>query len=339
MHQGRSLGQPRIAAVVIGRNEGDRLMACLRSVLKCVPDVIYVDSGSNDGSVERANALGVRTIHLAAGPYTAARGRSIGTELLERELPGIEFVLYVDGDCTLAATFVETAIAFLDRHPRAAAVAGRRREQGSDFWSRVIDLEWDVPAGVVTAVGGDSIMRLSAVHEAGGWPVDVIAGEEPDLCLRMGGHGWECHRISAEMTTHDIRMTNVRQYLRRGFRSGHAYAEVAWRRRRRGGGGRLRSVLSILLYGAVIPLAALISSFVFWPAVVVCVLLYVRLMVVLAVRCRRRGHDLPLAIAYATLTTVGKFSQTLGVFRFVLGRVLGRRSKIVEYQVPTGGGA
>lgn len=42
-----------VAAIVIGRNEGARLIACLNALEVCSP-VIYVDSGSTDGSVVAA---------------------------------------------------------------------------------------------------------------------------------------------------------------------------------------------------------------------------------------------------------------------------------------------
>ena len=54
----------RIAAVVIGRNEGDRLIACLKSLDGHVEQVVYVDSGSTDGSRE---ALGVIVNPLVYG--------------------------------------------------------------------------------------------------------------------------------------------------------------------------------------------------------------------------------------------------------------------------------
>ena len=39
-----------VGLVVIGRNEGERLVRCLRSVIGRADAVVYVDSGSTDGS-------------------------------------------------------------------------------------------------------------------------------------------------------------------------------------------------------------------------------------------------------------------------------------------------
>ena len=52
-----------VSVIVIGRNEGERLRACLQSVARMTTgdweiEVIYVDSGSRDGSPELAAAMG-----------------------------------------------------------------------------------------------------------------------------------------------------------------------------------------------------------------------------------------------------------------------------------------
>src|ERR1043165_4120581 len=59
----------RVGAVVIGRNEGARLVACLASVRAEVGTVVYVDSGSTDGSVERAKEAGAIALPLEKGPF------------------------------------------------------------------------------------------------------------------------------------------------------------------------------------------------------------------------------------------------------------------------------
>ena len=53
-----------VDAVVIGRNEGARLIACLDSLAGQVRQVVYVDSGSTDGSAQAAAARGARVVQL-----------------------------------------------------------------------------------------------------------------------------------------------------------------------------------------------------------------------------------------------------------------------------------
>ena len=54
----------KVAIVVIGRNEGERLRACLDSLQGRSAVAIYVDSGSTDRSVEIAREIGFQVIEL-----------------------------------------------------------------------------------------------------------------------------------------------------------------------------------------------------------------------------------------------------------------------------------
>ena len=51
----------RIGIVAIGRNEGERLRRCLSSVLGRAGKIVYVDSGSTDGSVATGAIDGCRS--------------------------------------------------------------------------------------------------------------------------------------------------------------------------------------------------------------------------------------------------------------------------------------
>jgi glycosyltransferase involved in cell wall biosynthesis len=53
-----------IDAVVIGRNEGPRLLACLASLKGQVRRIVYVDSGSKDRSVIAAREAGAMVVPL-----------------------------------------------------------------------------------------------------------------------------------------------------------------------------------------------------------------------------------------------------------------------------------
>ena len=72
----------KLSVVVIGRNEGARLRRCLESVHAMRRDwnmeLIYVDSGSSDGSVALAERLGTKTIVLTPLRPSAALGRNAG---------------------------------------------------------------------------------------------------------------------------------------------------------------------------------------------------------------------------------------------------------------------
>jgi glycosyltransferase involved in cell wall biosynthesis len=47
-----------VGVVAIGRNEGERLIGCLASAKTDTDNIVYVDSGSTDGSVAAAERMG-----------------------------------------------------------------------------------------------------------------------------------------------------------------------------------------------------------------------------------------------------------------------------------------
>jgi glycosyltransferase involved in cell wall biosynthesis len=175
--------------VAIGRNEGSRLAACLRSIRDFVPAIVYVDSGSQDDSVALARGAGADVVELdLRTPFTAARARNAGfTRLIELH-PDLEFVFFVDGDCEVADGWMSAAVAFIREHADVAVVCGIRRERypQRSIYNRLCDIEWQsAPFGDTKACGGDALIRTLALQKAGGYDAALICGEEPDLCIRL----------------------------------------------------------------------------------------------------------------------------------------------------------
>jgi len=119
----------KAGAVVIGRNEGDRLLRCLASTTGLSDRLVYVDSASTDGSADAAREFGASVVMLDMSlPFTAARARAEGFARLEALAPGLDYVMFIDGDCVVESGWMAAASAFLDSHPDFAVVCGRRRE-------------------------------------------------------------------------------------------------------------------------------------------------------------------------------------------------------------------
>jgi len=115
----------RVGVVLIGRNEGERLRDCLRSVLEAARNVVYVDSGSTTNSVANARARGVAVVELDMKvPFTAARARNAGYSRLRELQPDLQYVQFIDGDCMLVAGWLDAAVQFLDEEPAFAVVWG-----------------------------------------------------------------------------------------------------------------------------------------------------------------------------------------------------------------------
>ncbi len=318
---------PPIDAVVIGRNEGARLVACLGALQGQVRRVVYVDSGSTDGSVAAAQGAGAEVVALdMTRPFTAARARNAGLARLD----GDGFVQLLDGDCQMQPGWIGDALRAFAEHPRAVVVCGRRRERHPEasVWNRLCDREWNTPVGQAAACGGDALMRLPALRAVGGYREDLIAGEEPELCLRLRRAGGEVWRIGAEMTLHDAAMTRFPQWWRRTMRAGHAFAEGAALH----GQGRERHWVAetrrALVWGLGVPLAAAIAGLLHplgWLILLAWPLQAARL----ALRWRAEGRA---GAEAAVFTTIGKLPEALGVLGYWWGRLMGRRRGLIEYK-------
>lgn len=313
-----------IGAVVIGRNEGARLLTCLRSLAN-VARVVYVDSGSTDGSVDAARDLGAEVVLLDTDvPFTAARARNAGLAHLTGG-GGIDLVQFVDGDCEVRPDWIGQAAAFLDTHPEVAVVCGRRRERFPDatIYNTLTDAEWATPPGAAKACGGDALMRVSALQEAGGYNPDLIAGEEPELCVRLRKAGWNVWRIDAEMTLHDANLTRFGQWWKRTRRAGHAFAQGAHLHGAPPERHNVAQTRRALIWGAGIPLAALLAGLVTpWGWLV---LLAWPLQVL---RLGLRGTPWLRAV----FLTLGKIPEALGVLEFHFNRLRRKQSGLIEYK-------
>jgi len=328
----------RVGVVVIGRHEGERLKACLRSI-PAGSDVVYVDSGSTDGSVEFAEGMGfdVVTLDTSRG-FTAARARNAGLDRLGGR--PLDFVQMVDGDCELDVGWVDAALAAFTGEPDLAVVFGRRRERFPErsIYNRLCDEEWNVPVGEARSCGGDALFRLAPLLAAGGYNGDIIAGEEPDLCIRLRQTGWRIRRIDAEMTRHDAAMTRLSQWWRRSKRSGHAFAELL---QRHGGTAEPRwraQVNSILLWGGAVPalilllgLGAALLPPLGWGALLL-LLTYPLQVARLAWRKWRGGAPLGFALASAFFLMLGKLPQFSGVMLYRRTRAAAKAPAIIEYK-------
>lgn len=316
----------RTGIVAIGRNEGERLKRCLASLPLARAPVVYVDSGSTDGSQEAARTLGAEVHALdMARPFTAARARSEGFASLTAQAPELDYVMFIDGDCELEAGWLERAVAWLDGEPAFAVACGRRRERFLEAspYNRMIDAEWNTPVGEAGACGGDAVFRVRAYREAGGFDPAIIAGEEPELCTRLRAKGWRIVRLDAPMTIHDADMHRFGQWWRRAVRSGMGYAQAWWATRGRGDLYR-SELLRAVAWAGVLPAAAVLIGLAVHPALV---LTWPAAALAQTVRLARRSGWRP-----AWLLTLGKYAELIGIATQAGRAIRGTRGGTVFYK-------
>ena len=331
-----------VGVVVIGRNEGERLKRCLESLVGKADRIVYVDSGSSDGSQQLAADLGVQVVELdLSRPFSMARGRNEGARHLARLDPEIEFVQFVDGDCEILDGWLSLAVRELHRRPGAAVVFGRRRERNRDdtIFNRLCDMTWGSPVGRARACGGDSMMRLSVFQEVGGFRPDMIAGEEAELCVRIRQRGRTIWALDADMTLHDIAMTRFAQWWKRTVRTGHAYAHGAALHGARPEHHNVRPLLSALAWGLAVPAAIAIAVVVGilgnpwgWGVAAVLLLGYGLLGLRVLQHRRRMGNTLQDALLYAGFCVLGKVAEAVGIVHYHVNRLLRREARLIEYK-------
>lgn len=332
-------GSP-IGIVVIGRNEGDRLRRCLKSIAATPCRVVYVDSGSTDGSLALAQSMGTAALALDLSiPFCAARARNAGYQRL-LELDGqLRYVQFVDADCELVEGWLPFAADALECHPDVAAVAGWLHERTPDasIYNRLAELEWNAsPPGPVDALGGICMIRRAAFDQAGGFDPTITAGEEPELCQRLIHRGWRLLRIDRRMATHDLAMTRFAQWWLRMVRSGYGSMDVACRF----GVARFsRNTWRILFWTAWLSAAvaaaaaaAMLGSATLVMLTAILIALWPLRLIRIILRTRGKGHPWSIAVPYAFLMAICFLPQFFGQVRYIADRLRNRLPRLLEYK-------
>jgi len=318
--------------VVIGRNEGERLEICLNSILKYTDKLVYVDSGSTDGSVDMAKSMRANVIDLNQNfPFTAARARNAGFQKLNKLFPDVTYVQFVDGDCEICEGWFEVAVDFLEKNKNVAIASGRLHERFPDksIYNMLCDIEWDTPIGESTSCGGIVMMRGSAFKQIGGFKQDLIAGEEPELCVRLRGREWKVWRIDTNMALHDAAMLRFSQWWVRSMRSGYAFAEGTCLHGASPARHWVRQTISSLVWGLGLPLIVVVLILLskYWG------LLILALYPIQIFRIYKKGtRSSRVNWIHAIFLVFSKFPEMIGIMRFVRHKLLGGRKELIEHK-------
>ncbi|MBV8436646.1 MAG: glycosyltransferase [Silvibacterium sp.] len=331
-----TVAEQNVAIIAIGRNEGERLKSCLRAAVRDAATVLYVDSGSTDGSADFARSLNCHVLELdPSRPFTAARARNEGFACLMGHAPDLPFIQFLDGDCDLMEGWIQKGLEALTQRPDVGIVSGQVRElyPQRTIYNKLCDLEWQQPAGEVRSSGGRFMIRTEVFSAARGFRADVIAAEDDEFCVRVRQLGWKILLLDAPMARHDIAMTRFGEWWRRATRTGHAFAQVAALH----GGGEERYFVKdcrrIWVWALLLPLLAL------------CLALFthgISLIVLLCAYClqfarnfrygRQRGWGIGDACVHAFFTMIFKFPALLGLLEYHRRQRRGTAFTIIEYK-------
>lgn len=112
---------PQVSVIIPNRNYARTLALCLRSVMAqsyAPVEVLVVDDGSTDDSVQVARSFGAGVISTGGGEGVAV-GRNLGAAHAHGEV-----LFFLDSDVALAPDALANAVAQLRSDPEAGAVCG-----------------------------------------------------------------------------------------------------------------------------------------------------------------------------------------------------------------------
>jgi len=321
-----------IGVVIIGRNEGDRLVQCIESAKTQIDKIIYVDSNSSDNSIQNASEREVETVQLDMSiPFSAARARNVGWQSLIKKYPRLKYIHFIDGDCIFFDDWINKAHNFLDNHPGYAVVCGKRCEKFPDnsIYNALCDVEWDTPTGDTLSCGGDALITVKALQSVNGYTNRFIAGEEPEMCFRMRNKGWKIHRLDAKMTNHDAAINKFSQWWKRAKRCGYAYALGFDAHGHSPEKYKKKQTLSALVWGAIFPILTIFCAITLSPVFLILLAMYP--FQIWRLYRSSKLHK-PLRTIWACLIVIAKFPESLGVLEFYLHKVLRKQSTLIEYK-------
>ena len=215
---------PEISVIIIGRNEAARIESCLRSVFASLAghddyEIIYVDSASEDQTVEIARRFPIRILQLRrTWKLTPSAGRFVGY----RHSTG-KYLLFVDGDTALYKRWLTEAIGYLKGNPIIGGVAGivhrayvSREGKCIAIRKNYFRQSADRKVQFTSALGGIALYRREAMEKAGTFNPHLTTGEECEVALRIQRAGYKLARIYAPMCiTYSWPFDSGREIMRR----------------------------------------------------------------------------------------------------------------------------
>jgi glycosyltransferase involved in cell wall biosynthesis len=216
---------PPVSVIVIGLNEARRLPETLASIRNSdypAPiELIYVDSGSKDNSVEVAGQLCDKVFVEAIWP-TAARNRNRG--LMEGHH---EIMHFLDGDIIMDPGYLRTAVEKL-LEGEVQCVFGFLEEKSEKGLSKILLHDYgNRKPGVIDSPGAGGTFIKKALIDINGWDERIPRGEESELGERFRKAGYKIWYLDSKMGTHDYGVTSFRGFLKKQMREGYSYGAIS----------------------------------------------------------------------------------------------------------------
>ncbi len=318
----------KLGIIFIGRNEGERILKAVESFPASSASVIYVDSGSTDGSVDLIISKGINVHSLSPEkPFTAARGRKEGAEIMLKEYPDVRWIQFIDGDCALDPLWCDIGVEYLQSHDEVGIVCGILVEEKPELshFNRMNALRWSsAPIGEIEACGGIFLARREAYEQSGGFNEILLTGEEAEFCLRVRSSGYLIMRLNKRMAIHDSDLISLKSWWKRAIWGGYGDALRHVTIKHSNNNPEKRKIRSSFIWGLFMPFifsVGILGSFfnellIVLPAIVL--ILYIQLLLRLIIRNLKNGNGYRDSYIYSYLTIVRKVPHSLGYIKFFL---------------------
>ncbi|MFW9970587.1 MAG: glycosyltransferase family 2 protein [Candidatus Odinarchaeota archaeon] len=218
--------QNLLSIVIIGKNEAKTLPRVFQSVLKAsevfskyyneYPDVIYVDSDSEDYSIKIAKKFSIK-YKIIYGKSNAARGRIEGVKEVNSK-----YIFFLDGDTEVTEGWLLESVKIMEDNDKIAGLGGilKFNYYNKDKLVKRIDNYRGTNRNfqnIYDGVGGTFLYRLDVYNKAGGFNSKYKVGEEFDLMLRVLSLGYQVVRLKIKMAIHhdykSLEESFIKRYL------------------------------------------------------------------------------------------------------------------------------
>lgn len=211
-----------LSIAIIGKNEEKNLLnlfLSLKPILLNI-EIIYIDSASNDLSVDIAKQHANKVIVLEDSPnLCAAAGRYIATQEAI-----YDWILYLDGDMILENDFIQflNNKEFLSYSNNICGFIGYYEylyKDGSSDKNRLLQ----EAQKIVKHFGGAVMLKKDIVLKAGNWNPSVVANEEIDLYIRIKNLGFDVFGLDCDFVKHHAKKVSNLDMLYNLFYPKHRY--------------------------------------------------------------------------------------------------------------------
>jgi N-acetylglucosaminyl-diphospho-decaprenol L-rhamnosyltransferase len=248
-----------VSVSLVNTNSRELLLACLETLRGTSAEIVVLDNASEDGSADAVRRRFSHVRVLAQG-FRAGFGANHNTVI--RATSG-RYVYILNEDTTADDWAFDRIVAYLDAHPRVAALGprlvypdGRTQASAWRFPTPAVSTLGlltvgkvgvkqsgsEEPRAVDWVMGAALVLRREALEEVGLFDEDFfLYSEEVDLQFRLRQAGWAVHYFPAATVVHHESQFSAEIPERRineMWRSRHRY----WRKHHSGVGARIAAL-------------------------------------------------------------------------------------------------